>query len=83
MGVVAWTLLPWNKKKKQQQKNLKANQYTKMATRFGFYRYADSCISNTDIFLNKYRYLYFLELQISLIEMQISVIQKEIYLTDN
>ena len=43
---------------------------------------ADICISNTDISFNKYRYLYFLELQISLIEMKISVIEIEIYLTE-
>ena len=34
----------------------------------------DICISNTDISLNRYKYLYLLELHISLIEMEISVI---------
>ena len=53
-----------------------------MATCLGFYTFnADICISNTDISFNKYRYMEFLELQISLIEMQIPVIEIKIYLT--
>ena len=54
-----------------------------MATRLEFYQFnADICISKTDISFNKYRYLYFLELQISLIEMQISVNDIEINLSE-
>ena len=54
-----------------------------MATLLGFYPFdADICISNADISFNKYRYLYFLELQISLTEMQMSVIEIDKYLTD-
>ena len=40
------------------------------------------CILNTGISIDKYRYLYFLLLHISLIEMQISVTEKEISLIE-
>ena len=57
MGAVAWTLELIGIYVEMKIKAIH-KQYSMMVARLGFYPFnADICISNTDIFFNKYRYL--------------------------